>query len=177
MGAFKKKIVLFFIFLMQIFFFFFYACWFSVGNSGIAAAAGIDQIVIGGSKTKWTTRMTHYAYVLYIYIYIYVYTVLSWGGGKKNNCERTHYTWPGGAAAKCLTRAARMQITRTTRRGRKYDYTSEKGSIFFTLFFSRTYIKKNPQIHINMTVYIVYVFTYDPRHVDTTVYRISYSPG
>lgn len=41
---------------------FFYAIILSTGTArAAAAAAGIDRIVIGGLKTKWTTRMTHYA--------------------------------------------------------------------------------------------------------------------
>lgn len=47
---------------------------------------GIDQIVIDGLKTKWTTRMTHYIRTLYI---------AAARGAENNNCERTHYAWLG----------------------------------------------------------------------------------
>lgn len=76
----------------------------------------------------------------------------------------THCSAAGGA--KCLTRA-RMQITRTTRRGRKCSVYIRKGSTFLFFFLFHVYIK-------NKTEHLYCVCLRIQSDTLTRGYRISY---
>lgn len=78
---------------------------------------------------------------IYIHTYAHSYSVTA-EGAKNNNCERTHYAVSWGV--KCLTRT-RMQITRTTRRGRKWIHMHPKRVAFFPFLFYFTYLKNKTE--------------------------------
>lgn len=131
-----------------------------------AAAAGIDLIVIGGSKTKWTTRMTHYKRIyVYIYIHIQTHSKRELKGRKIIIIAKEHITRRG--------RESKMFDTGTyaNHKNNKMGaevHTTEKGRDFLFFFFLFTvYIK-------NKTEHLYCMFVYAQSNTLTRGYRVSY---
>jgi hypothetical protein len=121
-------------------------------------ASGIDLIVIGGSKTKWTTRMTHYERIR-----IYTRSVREMRGRKIIIIAKEHIT-------RC--RESKMFDTGTYANHKNNKtgaevHTTEKGSFSFFSFFFLPYIK-------NKTKHLYCVFVYAQSDTLTWEYRISY---
>lgn len=99
-----------------------------------------------------------------LWAYIHIRTRYTrWRGGKIIIIAKEHITRGEAGRAKCLTQA-RMQITRTTRRGRKC-IQPKRGRSFFAFFLP--YIK-------NKTQHLYCVFVYAQSDTLTWEYRISY---